>query len=334
ITTGSDTVWRETLEPAAMLLRVAASHIRFGSFEFFHYSGQHERVRELAQYCIANYYPECASSDGEPDYRLFLQAVVERTARLIAQWQCAGFAHGVLNTDNMSIVGETFDFGPYGFLDRYNEAYICNHSDHQGRYAFNAQPGIGLWNLSALAQALSSLLGEEQRQHALAAYEPALIRYYSATMLRKLGLVDQQNTDQALVQDLLDLMQANAVDFNLVFRELAEVSMQGNAACKVTDRFTRAQGFAQWLQRYRKRLCNNALDDEARRRLMQRTNPLYVPRNHLAQLAIERAENGDYGELEQLVGVLAAPFTEQRGQHNYAAEAPAWSESLQISCSS
>jgi len=334
ITTGSDTVWRETREPAAMLVRVAASHIRFGSFEFFHYTGQQQRVRELADYCIEHYYPSCDESRGDQRYTLFLQAVVDRTARLIALWQCTGFAHGVLNTDNMSIIGDTFDFGPYGFLDRYDAAFICNHSDHQGRYAFNAQPGIGLWNLTALAQALSSLLNEEQRQQALANYEPALIRYYSATMLRKLGLQQAQNTDQALVQDLLELMQANAADFTLVFRELSEVEMHNNVACRVASRFTRAQGFTQWLERYRKRLRNNPLHDDERRQLMQQCNPLYVPRNHLAQIAIERAENGDYSELEQLVAVLSEPFTEQCGRQKYAAEAPAWSESLQISCSS
>jgi len=337
VTSGTDTVWRETLEPAAMLVRVAKSHVRFGSFEFFHYSGQHERVKELADYCIEKYYPEITVEKPCQRYISFFKSVIERTAILIAKWQAVGFAHGVMNTDNMSIVGDTFDFGPYGFMDRYDEAYVCNHSDHQGRYAFNAQPGIGLWNLNALGHALSSLIAPADLQAALAEYEPKLINRYSALMLSKLGLVEQQPDDALLINSLLSLMQANDADYTLTFRGLAHIDTTIDTNIErsaLIEHFTDQAGLQAWLGTYRTRLQNNNLSKAQRQQHMNGVNPLYIARNHLAQEAIECAENGDYTELHNLMQLLAAPYTEQPNQEKYAAAAPAWSHALQISCSS
>ena len=333
VTSGTDTVWRETLEPAAMLVRVAKSHVRFGSFEFFHYSGQLERVKELADYCIEKYYPEITNEQRSQRYISFFKAVIKRTAILIAKWQAVGFAHGVMNTDNMSIVGDTFDFGPYGFMDRYNEAYVCNHSDHQGRYAFNAQPGIGLWNLNALGHALSSLIETADLQEALAEYEPQLITHYSALMLSKLGLVEQQPDDALLINSLLSLMQANGADYTLTFRGLANINANIESSALV-QQFSDKAGLQAWLTNYRARLQNNDIRKEQRQKHMNEVNPLYIARNHLAQEAIEGAENGDYTELHNLMQLLAAPYMEQPNQEKYAAAAPAWSHALKISCSS
>ncbi|MBT8150885.1 MAG: YdiU family protein [Gammaproteobacteria bacterium] len=334
ITSGSDTVWRETQEPAAMLVRVAQSHVRFGSFEYFHYSGQHERVQALADYCIANYFPAITALQGAERYQAMLQLVVERTAILIAHWQAVGFAHGVMNTDNMSIIGDTFDFGPYGFLDEYDPAYICNHTDYHGRYAFNAQPQIGFWNVNALAHSLSSLLDQEGRETALARYEPTLIEKYEALMSAKLGLLEQQTGDSELIFEWLELLKTNGADYNLGFRRLGDALETGE------DEHLRAQFsgsavlFNTWLSKYRTRVSASEQGKMASVALMQRSNPIYIVRNHLAQEAIEQADNGIYAPLEQLLELVSNPYQEKQGCERFAMVAPAWSKQLEISCSS
>lgn len=334
ITSGSDTVWREMLEPAAMLVRVARSHVRFGSFEFFHYNGQHERVQQLADFCIEQYYPGIAALDAGEKYAAFLQAVAERTAILVANWQALGFAHGVLNTDNMSIVGDTFDFGPYGFMDRYEPGYICNHSDHQGRYAFNAQPHIGLWNLSALAEALSSLVDETARAEAVSRYEPVLIDEFESRIRAKLGLGKEMPEDSELIFGWLELLQLSAADYTLAFRHLAEVQRGEKTPALRAQMQAAGSELDAWLARYRARLQAGELSREQSLELMMQNNPLYIPRNYLAQNAIEQADNGNYRALEKLMTVLATPFTEQDGCEAFAEPAPPWSEQLEISCSS
>ncbi|NNC55230.1 MAG: YdiU family protein, partial [Pseudomonadales bacterium] len=334
ITSGSDTVWRETREPAAMMVRVARSHVRFGSFEFFHHSGQHDRVRELADFCIDNYFQELAALPASERYAAMLQCVTERTATLIAHWQAVGFAHGVMNTDNMSIIGDTFDFGPYAFLDRYDRSFICNHSDHHGRYAFNAQPYIGLWNLSALAESLSSLVEQSARDAVLARYEPMLIEKYEALMRDKLGLVEKHENDSDLIFEWLDLLQENKVDYNLGFRWLGDALQTGQDAQLRASFCSTAEAFETWLAKYRARIAGGAQEVPACAALMQRSNPLYVARNHLAQEAIEQADNGSYALLEKLLAVLSNPFAEQPGCEQFAMPAPAWSTELEISCSS
>ena len=333
ITTGEQTVWREKEESAAMLLRVARSHIRFGSFEFFHYTEQPELVKKLADFCIEHYFPEAAERTGSGRYAIFLSQVVEKTAQMIAQWQSVGFAHGVMNTDNMSILGETFDYGPFGFLDDYNEGFICNHSDNSGRYAFNAQPGVALWNLNALAQALSSLIDETQIKAALAHYRPSLIGHYSSLMRSKLGLQNTDDNDQPLVSELLELMQASAADFTNTFRQLGSVSINDKQH-PLRDTFVDRDSFDAWLVKYQQRLKKDGSDETDRQQAMAKVNPKYVLRNYLAQQAIDKAEVGDYKELEQLAEILSKPFDEQPEFEDYAKTPPDWGKRISVSCSS
>ena len=333
ITTGEQTVWREKEESAAMLVRVARSHIRFGSFEFFHYTEQPELVKKLADFCIEQYFPEAAERSGSGRYAVFLSQVVEKTARMIAQWQSVGFAHGVMNTDNMSILGETFDYGPFGFLDDYNEGFVCNHSDNSGRYAFNAQPGVALWNLNALAQALSSLIDETQIKAALAHYRPSLIGHYSSLMRSKLGLQNADDNDQQLVSELLELMQASAADFTNTFRQLGTVSINDQQH-PLRDTFVDRDSFDAWLEKYQQRLKSEGIDEAERQQAMAAVNPKYVLRNYLAQQAIDKAEVGDYKELEQLAEILSKPFDEQPEFEDYAKMPPDWGKRISVSCSS
>ena len=333
ITTGEQTVWREKEESAAMLVRVARSHIRFGSFEFFHYTEQPELVKKLADFCIEQYFPEAAERSGSGRYAVFLSQVVEKTARMIAQWQSVGFAHGVMNTDNMSILGETFDYGPFGFLDDYNEGFVCNHSDNSGRYAFNAQPGVALWNLNALAQALSSLIDETQIKAALAHYRPSLIGHYSSLMRSKLGLQNADDNDQQLVSELLELMQASAADFTNTFRQLGTVSINDQQH-PLRDTFVDRESFDAWLEKYQQRLKSEGIDEAERQQAMAKANPKYVLRNYLAQQAIDKAEVGDYKELEQLAEMLSKPFDEQPEFEDYAKMPPDWGKRISVSCSS
>ena len=333
ITTGEQTVWREKEESAAMLLRVARSHIRFGSFEFFHYTEQPELVKKLADFCIEQYFPDAAERTGSGRYTIFLSQVVEKTARMIAQWQSVGFAHGVMNTDNMSILGETFDYGPFGFLDDYNEGFVCNHSDNSGRYAFNAQPGVALWNLNALAQSLSSLIDETQIKAALAHYRPSLIGHYSSLMRNKLGLQNTDDNDQQLVSELLELMQASAADFTNTFRQLGSVSINDRQH-PLRDTFIDRESFDAWLVKYQQRLKSEGIDEAERQQAMAAVNPKYVLRNYLAQQAIDKAEVGDYKELERLAEILSKPFDEQVEFEDYAKTPPDWGKRISVSCSS
>lgn len=329
-----DPVIRETVETAAVLLRLAPSHVRFGSFEVFYYRKQRDHLKLLADHVIQEYFPELA---GEPDphYR-FLIEVVERTARLIARWQAVGFAHGVMNTDNMSVLGITLDYGPFGFMERYDTGYICNHSDDHGRYSFGNQPHIGLWNLTCLAQALTPLIPAEQCNDALARYEPVYVDEYAALMRAKLGLATADDADRELIVELLGLMAENGVDYTILFRRLGDFKRgadQNNAALR--DLFIRREAFDVWAGRYRARLAQENSDDAKRRQRMLRINPKYVLRNYLAQTAISKAaEHKDYSEIDRLLALLRRPFDEQPDMAAYAAPPPDWAQHIEVSCSS
>ena len=329
----ADEVHRERIETGAMLTRLAPSHVRFGSFEVFYYRDQHEQVRTLADYVIEQHYPEFA---GRPDRHLrFLQTVIERTARLIAQWQAVGFAHGVMNTDNMSILGLTLDYGPYGFMEAYNPGFICNHSDHHGRYAFDQQPQIGLFNLSCLAQALLPLLEIEAAKAALENYQPVFIEHYHRLMAQKLGFTQADAAVAQLLDELLTQMQASRIDYTLLFRALSNVPRDSNAAMPaLRDRFIDRERFDRWLDAYRAQLRTAGRDDNTRRPAMLAANPRYILRNYLAQVAIEKAEGGDYSEIERLLTVLRAPFEEHAQWAHYAEPPPDWADNIQVSCSS
>lgn len=338
--TGShEEVYRESIEKGAMLVRMAPSHVRFGSFEVFYYRSQFERLKPLADYVIAHHYPHLAQ-ESDPYLALFRE-VTRRTAELISQWQQVGFAHGVMNTDNMSVLGLTLDYGPFGFIDDYDPDYICNHSDYAGRYAFERQPQIGKWNLSCLGQAMLPLFHGEPEEAAAQAnavlqeYKPHLDRHYAEGMRRKLGLQQQGDSDVALLRELLSLMQQSAVDYTRWFRALADFDSEeksNNSALR--DQFIDRDAFDTWAERYAARLRQEGQEQDARKAAMNRVNPKYILRNYLAQQAIDRAEAGDYSEIEKLHAILQRPFDEQPEHEAYAEPPPDWGKTLEISCSS
>lgn len=328
-----DKVYREQVETGAMLVRMAPSHVRFGTFEVCYYRKQYEHLRTLADYVIDQHFPYLRNVDGK--YAKFFTEVVERTAQLIAQWQAVGWAHGVMNTDNMSILGLTLDYGPYGFMDDYDAGFICNHSDHNGRYAFNQQPYIGLWNLSCLAQALLPLAEKEALKAGLETYQPLFEREYQKRMRAKLGLVETRPTDEELVRDFLGLLQGSHVDYTIVFRELGTFSSAKDGRNdSLRDQFLNRERFDEWASRYRDRLRSEDSRDDERRGRMNRVNPKYVLRNYLAQIAIEKAQQKDFSEIDRLFMVLQTPFTEQPAMESYALPPPNWGKHLAVSCSS
>jgi protein adenylyltransferase len=331
---GSDhKVYREQVETGAMLVRMAPSHVRFGTFEIFYYRKQHEQLRILADYVIANHFPHLV--EGADKYVRFFSEVVERTAELIAQWQAVGWAHGVMNTDNMSIHGITLDYGPFGFMDDYDPGFICNHSDHNGRYAFNQQPYIGLWNLSCLAQALLPLAEKEDLKAALDRYSPLLEGRYMELMRDKYGFTETREEDASLIQDLLALMHLHHVDYTNFFRSLGQFQT-GSASLNepLRDVFLDRDAFDRWAVRYGQRLHAEGSRDDERLARMNRINPKYVLRNYLAQTAIEKAQQKDYSEMDRLLSLLQNPYSDQPGMDSYAAPPPNWGKHLSVSCSS
>lgn len=333
---GSDEkVWRESIETGAMLVRMAPTHVRFGSFEIFYYRRQMDHLARLANYVIEQHFPHLIGTSNR--YVEFFAETVSRTARLIAQWQAVGFAHGVMNTDNMSIFGLTLDYGPFGFMDDYDPGFICNHSDHHGRYAFNQQPYIGLWNLSCLAQALLPLASEELLKAVLHTYESILNAQYTELMCRKLGLQESAEEDGGLVTDLLALLQSSRVDYTIFFRALSgfQTGPEGDTHQTLRDYFLDRVAFDAWAQRYGERLKRERSQDAERRERMNRINPKYVLRNYLAQQAIELAtDKKDYSEIGRTHALLRDPFSEQPAMEAYAASPPNWGKHISVSCSS
>ena len=330
--TGSSTpVWRERQETAAMLLRLAPSHVRFGHFEYFYYTQQHERLRELGEHVLACHFPTC--HDQAQPYAAFFRQVVERNAELIAYWQAYGFCHGVMNSDNMSILGITFDFGPYAFLDDFDARHICNHSDDSGRYSFKNQVPIAHWNLGALAQALTPLVPVETLRETLGLFLPLYQAHYLDLMRRRLGLTQADERDEALVERLLQLMQGSAIDYSRFFRRLGETSAD-EAVRALREDFIDLAGFDAWAAEYVARVNAEGGSQAERQARMQAVNPKYLLRNYLAQEAISAAEQGDYGPVRELHAVLSRPFDEQPGFERYAQRPPEWGKHLEISCSS
>jgi hypothetical protein len=327
---GDEPVYRETTERGAMLMRISPSHLRFGHFEHFFYSQQQEKVQQLADYAVRHHWPHLEAEAGR--YQQWFTDIVLRTARLIALWQSVGFAHGVMNTDNMSILGLTIDYGPFGFLDDYQPDFICNHSDYQGRYSFENQPMIGLWNLNRLAHALSGLLTTEQLRTALSAYEPELMRVWGERMRAKLGLLTQQSNDNEILTDLLALMTQEHSDYTLTFRLLSE-TQQAESRSPLRDEFIDREAFDGWYQRYRSRLMDEQVSDTERQAVMKAANPAVILRNYLAQQAIEEAERGEQGALARLHQALQQPFSDETAAE-YRQRPPDWGKTLEVSCSS
>ena len=324
-------VRREMPERAATLLRLASSHVRLGSFEALASLQRPDLVKALADHVIAHHFP-----GYEHRYGAWLREVTVRTAKLVASWQAAGFVHGVLNTDNMSILGLTLDYGPYGFMEEFDPAFISNHSDHEGRYAFDQQPAIGLWNLNRLADALAALIPEDEATQALGAYAPAFAHHLGMRLRARLGLSEGRPEDAVLVASLLGLMQSQRVDYTRFFRALGTYSAQtGTVTPELAAEVPDTRALDAWLLAYRDRLAAERNRDEERQARMARVNPVYVLRNWLAERAIRRATSErDYSEIEKLRTLLKFPFSEHAGFEDYASSAPDWARDLVVSCSS
>jgi serine/tyrosine/threonine adenylyltransferase len=333
--TGSDApVRREEIETAAVVARVAPSFIRFGHFEHFSARGQHAELAKLADYVIDKFYPGCRTSGkfAGNAYAAFLEQVSERTAAMVAQWQAVGFCHGVMNTDNMSILGLTIDYGPFQFLDAFDPGHICNHSDEQGRYAYNKQPNVAYWNLFCLGQALLPLIGDQDLAlAALESYKTVFPRELETRMLAKLGFTESRQGDRELIEEVLKLLARDKVDYTIFWRRLT-AHAGGAPAEGVRDLFLDRTAADGWLLQYSERLDTRGGDDAAA--LMQKTNPKYVLRNHLCELAIRQAKLQDHSEVETLLSLMQAPFDEHPGQEDKAGFPPDWASLIEISCSS
>ena len=367
-----DPVWRETVETAAIVTRVSPSFIRFGSFEHWASKRNVEALKQLADFVIKRYFPECLGDEftpllaqpdsqysaGDAQYVRFFEAVVQRTANLMAQWQAVGFCHGVMNTDNMSILGLTLDYGPYGFLDDFDAHHICNHSDHNGRYAWHAQPSVAKWNLYCLANSLSLLVkSTEGLSEALKTFDPIFSNSMHLRMMAKLGLEGSDPEDEALIDDLLKLMHESGADFTLCFRELAFVQPSDlSQLVRPEDAlqmgwlpheplskkpffhlFGGSSSLNSWVNRYLARsgyLTNSETIAVKRIERMLSVNPLYILRNHLAQKVIEAAQHDEASELSVQINLLANPFVAQPGFEYYAQPPAPLDQPVAVSCSS
>ena len=332
-------VRRETMETAAVCSRLAPSFIRIGHFEHYAANGLHARLQELAAYLIAAHYPECQSS-ATPYLDLF-KAISARNARCVAQWQAVGFCHGVLNSDNISALGLTMDYGPFGFLDHTALDHICNHTDSGGRYAYHRQPKIMHWNMACLANAMVPLVemespGEDAAdilRTALGAFPPEYEAEWLSLFRGKLGLQTVAPDDMELIESLLQLMHANRADFTTVFRSLSTVQKRSGIS-NWRDQFLDRDAADAWLTQYRTRLMQESSSDAERAAQMNRTNPKFILRNHLAQRAIEMAQGDDFTEVNRLQRILSRPFDEQPAFEQYAL-APLPDEVVtDLSCSS
>ncbi|MBO9610861.1 MAG: YdiU family protein [Paenibacillaceae bacterium] len=317
-----ETIYRETELPGAVLTRVAASHLRVGTFQYAAQWGAAEDLQALADYAIARHYPDLPSGDGR--YVALLQAVCRRQAALIAKWQLVGFIHGVMNTDNMAISGETIDYGPCAFMDSYDPATVFSSIDTHGRYAYGNQPNIAAWNLARFAETLLPLLHEEE-ERAIELAEAELARYFDvyrgewlAGMRAKLGLFGEEEHDQALAEDLLGLMQKHHADYTNTFRALSAEGMAESEAL-----LFETSDFVQWRERWRARLARQEQSQEESRRLMRASNPAVIPRNHRVEEALAAAvERDDLSVMERLLAALADPYAYSPEQAEFSA-APA-----------
>jgi uncharacterized protein YdiU (UPF0061 family) len=323
----------------AIVTRLAPSFVRFGHFEHFAHHGLPAELRALADFVIEQHYPACREAANP--YAALLAEVSRRTAELLAHWQAVGFCHGVMNTDNLSILGLTIDYGPFGFLDGFDPAHVCNHSDHQGRYAYARQPGVAFWNLGALAQALLPLIAGDApvdqgtadlAVEAIEIYRQAFPTALTARYRAKLGLGSARDEDQPLIDDWLELLAAGKTDHTIAWRRLAGWTAADPSP--VRDLFLDRAAFDAWAARYAARLAAEASVDAERAARMRRVNPKFVLRNHLCETAIRAARDGDFSETQRLLQVLERPYDEQPERSAYADFPPDWAQSIEVSCSS
>lgn len=328
VTTG-EPVYRERTLPGAILTRVAASHIRVGTFQYASSSLGVEGVRSLADYTIHRHFTDLQGTENK--YSAFLDAVIDRQSKLIAQWMSVGFIHGVMNTDNMSICGETIDYGPCAFMDSFDEATVFSSIDQLGRYAFGNQPHMGQWNLARFAETLLPLLSQHSNQSiqiaedALHGFSIKLKRHWLSIMGRKLGLFNERSGDLSLVEDLLSVMQSYQMDYTNTLRKLAYT-------IKNPETMPNQTGFIQWHQRWHQRLQSQAESIESAIELMQSNNPCVIARNHQVESALAAAEQGDLSLSAELIEVLSQPYDENSKNRPYQAEPPASSEPYRTFC--
>ncbi|WFU44765.1 YdiU family protein [Bradyrhizobium sp. CB82] len=315
VVTGEHVI-RETALPGAVLTRIAASHIRVGTFQYFAVRRDTDAIRQLADHVIARHYPELQGV--ERPYHALLAGVVARQVDLVARWLLVGFIHGVMNTDNTSISGETIDYGPCAFMDSYDPAQVFSSIDEMGRYAYANQPRIGLWNLTRLAECLLPLFGEEQEkaieqaQEILGAFPDTFSAAYQAGLHKKVGLFTKRDGDEALIQDLLDAMAKNTADFTLTFRRLGDAAGNDDGVADVRAQFMDPTAFDDWAKRWRERIAAEPQSAAQRQAAMHAVNPAFIPRNHRVEAVIRAAvDNDDYGPFEELVKVLAKPYNDQ-----------------------
>src|SRR6478672_11722537 len=333
-------------EPGAIVCRVAPSFLRFGNFELPYARGDVDLLRRLADFCIARDFPGL-EGEGEALYARWFDIVCERTAVMIAHWMRVGFVHGVMNTDNMSILGLTIDYGPYGWIDDFDPDWTPNTTDAHGRrYRFGWQPKIAYWNLTRLAQALSPLFDDvEVLRAGLQRFSDAFVAADRDNIARKLGLAECRDDDVALMQELQGLLHSAEVDMTIFFRALADIVIQAPSLSPVADAFYDADkrmasepDFNAWLARYAARSLDDELDAVTRRVRMQAANPRYVLRNYLAQQAIDRADAGDFEGIRELLDLLRRPYDDQPGRESFAARRPDWARHKagcsMLSCSS
>jgi uncharacterized protein YdiU (UPF0061 family) len=310
-----DPVMREEMLPGAVLTRVAASHIRVGTFQYFAAREDVEGVRLLADHVIERHYPE--AREAENPYRALLSGVIAAQAALIPRWLLVGFIHGVMNTDNMAVAGETIDYGPCAFMDEYDPGTVFSSIDVQGRYAYGNQPRIALWNLTRLAETLLPLFDDDPEravadaEEALKAFAPTFEAHYHAGLRRKLGLFEEREGDLELAGDLLKRMAENSADFTLTFRHLAEAAGPAGNAEPVRERFIDPTSFDAWAEGWRSRLALEPQDAATRQGAMRAVNPAFIPRNHRVEAAIQAGLRDDFGPFEELLAVLSRPYEDQ-----------------------
>lgn len=325
------TVYREEAETGAVILRVSPSFIRFGHFEYFAKQKRLQELQQLIDFTISNYYPEIELNS--PDYILkFLDAVVKKTAQMIASWQAVGFVHGVMNTDNMSILGLTIDYGPYAFMDKFIPSQIYNHSDSEGRYTYANQVYIGWWNLYRLAESLVLIYPDaDQLEKCLETYADYYNTRYTELIGKKLGFEVFEPTDFVLGEKLLKLMQQYQMDWTYSWRQLSHGESGYHQLKKL---YNLGDDFSSWYFEWQQSLLNNKIDLEDALKIMQENNPAIVPRNHLLQEVITKAQSGSYEELAQLIEALNDPYQEIEKYQDYYKLPPAWAEHIHLSCSS
>ncbi|WP_309122017.1 protein adenylyltransferase SelO family protein [Paenibacillus sp.] len=318
VKTGQPVVREEELQ-GAVLTRVAASHLRVGTFQYAAGRGGAEELRALADYALQRHYPQIDDACGNR-YLALLQAVVERQAALVAKWQLVGFIHGVMNTDNMTISGETIDYGPCAFMDAYDPATVFSSIDRQGRYAYGNQPPIAAWNLARLAESLLPLLHDDEdeavklAEGAIAGFAGSFRREWLSGMRAKLGLLGEEAEDEALIEELLSLMQQVRADYTNTFLALTFDRGEEEALFGTAE-------FATWQEKRKARLERQPEGKDASIRLMRNSNPAVIPRNHRVEEALEAAANGDYSVMERLLRVLSTPYAHAPEQAAYAAPA-------------